>query len=63
MREYDSIGVQVLLAAPTTPLCHALNRHQFFKRYSSERLFPTIATAVAYAKDGNQVVSSGVLSS
>ncbi len=56
VREYDTLGIQVLLAAPTTPLCKALSRHQFFKRYSSERLFPTIATAVAFAKDGHRVV-------
>ena len=56
VREYESIDVQVLLAAPTTPLCDALNRNRFFTRYSSERLFPTVATAVAYCKDGNRVV-------
>lgn len=56
VREYDSIGVQVLLAAPTVVLCEALNRHTFFGRYNSQRLFPTVATAVAFAKDGHKVV-------
>ena len=51
------MGVQVLLAAPTTPVCVALKNHGFFNRFSSERLFPSIATAVKYARDGNRVVS------
>ena len=57
VREYECVGIQVLLSAPTTPLCQALNRNGFFQRYSSERLFPSVATAVRYAKDGNKVVS------
>ena len=60
VREYDSIGVQVLLANPATPLCEALNRYGFFRRYSSERLFPSVAIAVRYTRDGNRVVSGTV---
>ena len=56
MREYDSVGIQVLLANPPTPLCEALNRYGFFQRYSSERLFPSVAIAVRYTQDGNRVV-------
>ena len=56
VREYDGVGIQVLLANPTTPVCKALNRYGFFKRYSSERLFPTVASAVSYARDGHRVV-------
>ncbi|XP_064398689.1 prestin-like [Halichondria panicea] len=55
VREYDSCGVQVLLSAPTTPVCVALKNHGFFNRFSSERLFPSVATAVKYARDGNRV--------
>ena len=57
VREYDGVGIQVLLASPSTPLCESLKRHGFFKRYSSEHLFPTVGSAVRYAKDGNRVVS------
>ena len=56
VREYDSVGIQVLLAAPAKTLCGALQRHGFFKRYSSERLFHSVASAVRYAKDGHRVV-------
>lgn len=59
VREYDSVGIQVLLACPTTPLCESLKRHGFFNRHSSERLFPSVGSAVQYAKDGNKVVSRG----
>ena len=57
VREYDSVGIQVLLANPPTPLCEALNRYGFFQRFSSERLFPSVAVAVKYTRDGNRVVS------
>jgi hypothetical protein len=57
VREHDKVGIQVLLAAPPTPLCKALSRHGFFKRFSSERLFPTVTSAVSFARDGNRVVS------
>ena len=57
VREYDGVGIQVLLASPSTPLFESLKRHGFFKRYSSEHLFPTVGSAVRYAKDGNRVVS------
>ena len=57
VREYDGVGIQVLLASPSTPLCESLKRHGFFKRYSSDHLFPTVGSAVRYAKDGNRVVS------
>ena len=60
VREYDGVGIQVLLASPSTPLCESLKRHGFFKRYSSEHLFPTVGSAVRYAKDGNRVVSVSV---
>ena len=56
VREYDAVGIQVLLASPTTPLCESLKRHGFFNRHSSERLFPSVGSAVQYAKDGNKVV-------
>ena len=49
----------MLLSAPTALLCERLSRQKFFSRYSSERLFPTVATAVAYAKDGHKVVREG----
>ncbi len=57
MREYNYVDIQVLLSAPATPLCKALKDHGFFNRFSSERLFPNVATAVKYARDGNKVVS------
>ncbi len=57
VREFSSCGVQVLLAAPTTPVCEALKRNGFFTRYSGEGLFPSVATAVKYARDGHRVVS------
>ena len=57
VREHDEVGIQVLLAAPPTPLCKALTRHGFFKRFSSECLFPTVTSAVSFARDGNRVVS------
>ena len=57
VREHDKVGIQVLLAAPSTPLCKALTRHGFFRRFSSERLFPTVTSAVSFARDGNRVVS------
>ena len=57
VRELEGVGVQVLLANPPTPLCEALNRFGFFGRYSSERLFPSVALAVRYTRDGNRVVS------
>ena len=56
VRECDSVGIQVLMANPPTPLCEALNRYGFFGRYSSERLFPSVAIAVRYTRDGNRVV-------
>ena len=56
MKEHDEIGIQILLAAPPTPLCKALTRHGFFKRFSSEHLFPTVTSAVSFARDGNRVV-------
>ena len=55
--ELDSLNIQVLLAAPSTPICEALNRYGFFKRFSSARLFPTVANAVFFAKRGHKVVS------
>jgi MFS superfamily sulfate permease-like transporter len=55
VRELEGVGVQVLLANPPTPLCEALNRFGFFGRYSSERLFPSVALAVRYTRDGNRV--------
>ena len=58
VREYDGVGVQVLLASPTTPLCVALKSYGFFNRYSSERIFPTVSSAVSYAKDGQRVVGT-----
>ena len=57
VREHDKVGIQVLLAAPPTPLCKVLTRHGFFRRFSSERLFPTVTSAVSFARDGNRVVS------
>ena len=48
---------QVLYANPTRPICKALKRYGFFKRHSSEHLFPSVDHAVSYAKDGNMVVS------
>ena len=58
VREHDKVGIQVLLAAPPTQaLCKAMTRHGFFKRFSSERLFPTVTSAVSFARDGNRVVS------
>ncbi len=58
VREFDSIKIQVLFAAPNTPVCDALARYDFFKRYSAERLFPSIANAVQYAKSGHRVVNN-----
>ena len=55
--ELDSLNIQVLLAAPSTPICDALSRYGFFKRFSSARLFPTVANAVFFAKRGHKVVS------
>ena len=55
--EFDAVNIQVLLAAPNTPVCDALNRYCFFKRFSAERLFPSVTSAVHYAKCGHKVVS------
>ena len=57
MTDFDSINIQVLLASPNTPLCDALNRYGFFKRHSSEMLFPSVSSAVRYAKGGNKLVN------
>ena len=53
VREHDKVGIQVLLAAPPTSLCKALTRHGFFKRFSSERLFPSVTSGINFARDGN----------
>ena len=58
--DLDKLHVQVLLAAPNTPLCQSLHRYGFFKRYSAERLFPTVLTAVDYVKQGKKCVSGVV---
>ena len=55
--ELDKYYIQVLIAAPPTPLCEALNRYGFFKQFSSACLFPTVANAVIFAKKGLKVVS------
>lgn len=56
--EFDAVNIQVLLASPSTPVCDSLNRYGFFKRFSSARLFPTVPSAVYFAKSGDKVVST-----
>ena len=57
VEEFDAVNIQVLLAAPSTPVCKALHRYGCFKRYSADRIFATVSSAVQYAKGGNKVVS------
>ncbi|XP_019851375.1 PREDICTED: solute carrier family 26 member 10-like [Amphimedon queenslandica] len=53
--ELNSFNIQVLLASPSTPFCESLKNYGFFDRFSSRCLFPSVASAVLFAKGGHRV--------